>query len=217
MFKKRRRIKRIIALSIVLLIVIGIYAVFDKGLKPNILAYGEVQLKNTAIRVMNNAVYNTLKEETNLNGLLTVEKDENGNVTMISSDSTTMNRISVNAAMEAQRLLADANATTISVPIGNLVGIPILTGLGPRISIKAEPVGAVTTSFYTSFESAGINQTRYKTYIVMNAYMRMVVGLVSQSVEVSADVLISDAIIVGEVPSTYADVADDEQFMNLMP
>ena len=51
----------------------------------------------------------------------------------------------------------------------------------------------------------------------MTAYMRMVVGLISTAVEVSTDVLVSDAIIVGKVPSTYANVADAEQFMNMMP
>ena len=217
MFKKKRRFKKLIILLSVILICVGIYVLLDNGLRPNLIANGEIQLKSTAIRVMNNAVYNTLKEEGTLGSLLTVEKDNEGNVTMITSDSTTMNRISVNAAMEAQRLLADTNTTTISVPFGNLIGVPVFTGMGPRISIKAEPGGAVTTSFYTSFEAAGINQTRYKTYIVMTAYMRMVVGLISTSVEVSTDVLVSDAIIVGKVPSTYANVADAEQFMNMMP
>ena len=218
-YRKKHITKKIIAAVAIIAFIAGTYAVIDCGLRPNLLTYGEVQLKNTATRVMNKAVYMTLEDEDkgDLDALLSVEKDEKGNVTMVRSDSTTMNRIAVNAAMEAQQLLSESDSCDISIPLGNLTGIQIFTGAGPKISVKAEPMGAVTTSFHTSFETAGINQTRYKTYIVLKATMKMVVGLVSQSAEVSTDVLVSDSIIVGGVPDTYADLSDPEQFMNLMP
>ena len=78
-------------------------------------------------------------------------------------------------------------------------------------------MGAVTASFNTRLDEAGINQTRYRTYIVLNVYMRMGIGLSTQTIEVKTEVFIADAIIVGKVPDTYADVNDATEFLNLMP
>ena len=150
-------------------------------------------------------------------GLLTVEKDENGKISMISADSAAMNKISVGASMEAQKLLSDVGSARIAVPLGNISGIDMLSGIGPSVVIEAVPMGAVTTSFRTQFETAGINQTRYRTYISMKAFMKIVLGLSAQTVEVNTEVLVSDAIIVGDVPATYADVSNGSDFMNLMP
>jgi len=47
--------------------------------------------------------------------------------------------------------------------------------------------------------------------------MRMIVGGAVQSVSVESDVLVSECIIVGAVPETYADVMDADEFMNLIP
>lgn len=45
----------------------------------------------------------------------------------------------------------------------------------------------------------------------------MICGAASQVVEVSTEVLISEAIIVGSVPETYANVADLSDFINFVP
>ena len=71
----------------------------------------------------------------------------------------------------------------------------------------------------TEFEDAGINQTRHKIYLILNATVRIVVGNTSQTVEISSQVLISETIIVGSVPESYTYLNDSsgEAKYNLVP
>ena len=91
-----------------------------------------------------------------------------------------------------------------------------MTGRGPQVKVKFEPVGSVTTDFMTEFEDAGINQTRHKVYLVFNAAVRILIGNASQTVEISTQVLIADTIIIGDVPQNYFQGTED-QLINLLP
>ena len=87
---------------------------------------------------------------------------------------------------------------------------------GPQIRVSVVPVGSVTTRFVTSFESAGINQTRHEISLEASVLMRIVVPAGSNSVSVSTYVPIAESIIVGEVPESYVHVPEDE-LLNLIP
>ena len=93
----------------------------------------------------------------------------------------------------------------------------LFNGMGPLILIRVTPVGAVGSDFRTEIEAAGINQVRYKAYIVLNAQMDIMVGTSRQNVQVSNEVLISDVILVGTVPEMYADLGNTKSFLNLLP
>jgi len=198
--KYKKIIKTVLILTAVLGFLIGIYALVDQGLRPNIVAQGEAKLQNIAINIMNNAVNETLVEVGDISELVQVQKDNSGRITMVSADSTTMNDIAVKSALNAQKRIRELEESQLSIPLGNVIGSTLFSGM----------------DFQTEFETAGINQSRYKIYIVLSAYMKMVVGATSHSVETSTKILISDIIIVGDVPNTYANVPPSD-FLNLLP
>lgn len=215
--KKRKKIKRILIIFIIIGFLIGCYAIVDNGLRPNLVAQGEAKLKNIAVNIMNNSVSEALEEAGDTTNLIRAEKDKDGKITMISADSAMMNKIAVKSALNAQRKINELQNTQISIPLGNVLGSKLFSGLGPAININVTPLGVVNTNFHTEFESAGINQSRYKVYIKLDSNMKMVVGATSQSVEISTEILISDVILVGAVPDTYANLTDSGDFLNLIP
>jgi sporulation protein YunB len=166
---------------------------------------------------MNNSVSEALQDAGDTTNLIRVEKDKDGKITMISADSAMMNKIAIRSALNAQRKINELQNTQISIPLGNILGSKLFSGLGPSININVTPLGTVNTNFHTEFESAGINQSRYKVYIILDSNMKMVVGATSQSVEISTEILISDVILVGAVPDTYANLTDSSDFLNLIP
>ena len=74
--------------------------------------------------------------------------------------------------------------------------------MGPKITVKMQQVGNITTSYESEFESAGINQTRHKIYLNLTTTMRVVVPFNSKEVEVTCQIPVSDTIIVGKIPET---------------
>jgi sporulation protein YunB len=214
---KKKRIKIYIVLVIFFFTTIFVYVAINKGLKENLFAQGEALLKNKALGIMNAAVRDVLAEMGDMSGFLYIEKDENGKIALISTDTTTINQVANKCVSAARDKLASLEQTTIAVPLGNVLGSKLFSGLGPKIKTTVIPMGTATAGFFTEFESAGINQTRYKVYIVLEAYMRLVYGSASLSTQVSTEVLISEAIIIGDVPDTYANLPSSGDFLNLIP
>ena len=65
------------------------------------------------------------------------------------------------------------------------------------------PIGSVITSFSSSFESAGINQTKHSLYIDANITISVILALTTKHVDFVTQVLICENIIVGKVPEFY--------------
>lgn len=213
----KKRFKKMIICVLMAALLLGGYIGFNEGIRPTLMAQGEAILKNKAIGIMNTAVHDVLNNVGDTSGLLHVEKDAAGKIAMISTDTATINKIANQCAIAAREEFVDIEESYIAVPLGNILGSKLFTGQGPKIRIKIQPTGAASAGFFTEFEAAGINQTRYKIYVVLQAYMKMISGAITQSVTVETKVLISEAIIVGEVPDTYANVATVDDFLNLVP
>ena len=69
----------------------------------------------------------------------------------------------------------------------------------------------------TEFEDAGINQTRHKIYLILNATVRILIGNAAQTVVISSQVLISETIIIGDVPQSFVEVDNTDDLLNLLP
>ena len=83
---------------------------------------------------------------------------------------------------------------------------PILARYGPQLKVSIEPIGTVSVDFKTSFESAGINQTRHTIYLEAKTQVKVVIPLTTSTKEVKVKIPICETIIVGEVPESYVNV-----------
>ena len=120
-----------------------------------------------------------------------------------------MNKLAATLSLNAQESLT-AQSPVVAVPLGAALGVPLLSGIGPRIRVRLVPVGAVHAAFATEFESAGINQTRHKIFLRLRATVRLVLPTGGQAVEVESELLIAESIIVGQVPDSYMSVPEEE-------
>lgn len=208
--------KKWVALILLLLIIIA-YLLIDEAVRPAIVSISEARLRAIAVKAMNDAVRETVGTDINYADLINIEKDQNGNITLVYANAVLMNNLAANTAIAAQDKILGIGEQGISIPIGTIIGGQLLSGRGPAIIVKFEPVGSVTTDFKTEFEDAGINQTRHKIYLILNSSVRIIIGNGSQTVEISSQVLISETIIIGDVPQSYMHFEGDEGRLNLLP
>ncbi len=216
MGRKKRRAFAVVALLLAALLLAG-YIVINNGLRDSVLMVGESFLKNKALGIMNTAIREVLTESGDISDLLIVEKDGSGKITMVSVDTTLINRISNQCAILVRDELAELSEARIEVPLGNVLSSKLFAGLGPKFKLRVVPMGSATASFYSEFETAGINQTRYKVYVVLEAHMKLVFGTSTLTAQVKSEVLVCEAIIVGDVPDTYANMKENDDFLNLLP
>ena len=216
--KPRCRLLRALVICLIILaLFVGVTSLFFAGLRPNLLAMGETLLASRAVEIMNQSVNLAMEQQDNLQNMILVEKNNQGNIAMLAANSELLNDISSCATLDAQEKLAQMGIEELGVPLGNLIGSEFFTGMGPMIYVRAYPMGAVNAEFVSDFVTSGINQTRIRIYMIMNANMRLVVGTGTQEVQVTTQVLIAENIIVGAVPDTYANLPTENDFLNLLP
>lgn len=208
--------KKWIAIVLLIMVVIG-YMLIDNAVRPTILSMSEARLRAIAVKAMNDAVRETIGNEMNYTDIINIVKDDSGKITLISANAGMMNNLAANTASTAQDKILNIGEQGINIPIGTIIGGQLLTGRGPSISVRIEPVGSVTTDFMTEFEDAGINQTRHKIFLILNASVRIVIGNAAQTVEISSQVLISETIIIGDVPQSYMQFDSKDELLNLLP
>ena len=193
--------KRIIVTFIMIFIVsvfIGSFIYVDNSLRPTITVLAETKAIELANRSINKAVGEIVKDKIDYSDLIYTKLDSQGKISMIQSNTILMNQIASDVALEIQNELKQVKTTTAYIPIGTALKSPILAKYGPQLKVSIEPIGNVSVNFKTSFESAGINQTRHR-----------IIPLTTSTKEVKAQIPICETIIVGEVPESYINVPQE--------
>jgi sporulation protein YunB len=214
--RRQHKISKILIVVLIAAVIIAAYFILDNAIRPTILSLTEARLRAIAVKAMNDAVRETVGSDVGYSDLIDIEKDDQGKIVLVSANAVMMNQLAASTAIAAQEKILNLGEQGIGIPIGTIVGGPLMTGRGPQIYVKFEPVGSVSTDFMTEFEDAGINQTRHKVYLVFDATVRILIGSSPQTVDISSQVLISDTIIIGEVPQSYFQGTQD-QLLNLLP
>lgn len=200
---KRRKIrKRCIRISVFLAIIIGIICYFNLYVNPIILTSNTARIKAKTVEIVNISISDIL-EQTNGDNLVNITYDSEGNVTSITANTILANKLNTQIVENCQNNLSDMTMLNFSVPLGSFSGIPLLNGLGPKITIKMTPVGSINTKFNSIFTSQGINQTCHQIYIDITANISVLLPGVDKTVTVNTQYLISESIIIGKVPQVY--------------
>ena len=193
------------SLIIVLIIIIAfnlIIYIFGKRILPVVLNIGEVKIKSEAIKIMNEESVNVYSENFKYDDIIHIEKDADGNITMIRADTVKQNYLASQVVLKCNERLSELEDLGVKIPLGYLTNNVMFYNMGPKITVKMQQIGNITTSYESEFESAGINQTRHKIYLNMTATMRVIVPFNSKEVEVTCQIPVSDTIIVGKIPET---------------
>ena len=197
--------KRIVVTFIMIFIMsifIGSFIYVDNSLRPTITVLAETKAIELANRSINKAVGGIVKDKIDYSDLIYTKLDSKGKI----SNTILMNQIASDVALEIQNELKQVKSTTAYIPIGTALKSPILAKYGPQLKVSIEPIGTVSVDFKTSFESAGINQTRHRIYLEAKTQVKVVIPLTTSTKEVKAQIPICETIIVGEVPESYVNV-----------
>ena len=135
--------------------------------------------------------------------LITIEKDSNGKITMITTNSYKFNQLTTIISNGVSEFLTYELASGVKVPIGAFTGIKMFAGFGKKVSMPLITVPSIKCEIISTFESVGINQTRHSLYVDIVPEVYIVTRLKTRKLKDSIRILIFDNFIVGEVPEVY--------------
>jgi len=218
-WRYRRNYLILTVITVIFLLSCLMFLFIDRGLKPAVIAMSEAQVRYITVKAMNNAVKKVLNSNIKYTDLINIMTDRNGKISLIQANTIKMNALGSETSSIAQDEIRTMGQEGIYIPLGAVFNSKILAGLGPKIKVTIIPVGSVTTDFATEFENAGINQTRHKIFMIMEANVRVVIPLGSDTAHIKTRVPVTETIIVGEVPDYYINVQDGESdnILNLVP
>ena len=199
--RNNKKFKKVILLTLIIILIISINSIIN-SITPTFETLCNVRAKSIATAITNNCISRTINS-TNYNDLVTLNKDVNGNITMVEASTIQMNDLAVKISLDIQEELNNLDKTTINIPSGSLTGNRFLAGHGPNIKIKLVPAGNVETSFKTEFVASGINQTVHKIYLQVKCRVGILSPLKTISSEIMNEVTVAETVIVGNVPSSY--------------
>lgn len=172
-------------------------------------------IRATTTNAVNLAATSVLSGGLTYDELFEVVRDNSGKITMIKANSPTINQVARQIANLAQANLDSLGTQEINISVGTFTGLILLMGFGPDVTIKVTPIGTANCDFVSFFQSAGINQTLHKIYIDVYADVIIVTPIDEPTIQVKAEVLVCENLIVGEIPDTYFGLNDINNLLEL--
>lgn len=199
----RRFLLRIttVGLTISLLIVLVVAAC---RLRPILEQMATTKVTSTVNRIVAQAIEDSVTSgDICYEDLITLDKDNTGRVTVVRSNMAAFNRLQAHILDIILERISQVAVRDLSIPVGNLTGLALLAGRGPRIVVRMESVGSSTAWFENEFVSAGINQTRHQIILHVNVSVSILLPGFTTATQVTNEVTVAETIIVGDVPDTY--------------
>ena len=200
--KSLKRKQKIAKIFIIMVIAFSTVKIVLDAISPIFNALCEDKAKSIATIISNNEATNVMKDHT-YDELFTIEKDNDGNITMIKSNIIPINEIISDVAVKIQNSINKRGSENIKITIGSFTGSKLLSGRGPGIPIKISSIGNVETDLRSEFSAQGINQTLHRVYLQVDCEVCILTPYNTISEKVSNQVLLIENVIVGKIPSTY--------------
>lgn len=136
---------------------------------------------------------------------VTLEKDAEGNITAITTDTVRVNALSTEIMLGVAEA-AKNGQLDVGIPLGDLLGAGVLQGRGPVIPVRAGMMTSSFVRFENDLTSTGINQSRHTLKLVANVDIDLLIPWGSLHTTVETEIPVAETVIVGRVPSTYVNV-----------
>lgn len=208
MFRKKRKIAPAVVSIAFCLLAAGMLLILDITLRSAFYNIAEMR----AVQIATESIYKTLQQEVSNGNIqyqdfIFIHKDNQGHVTLMQANTVMVNKVAAKITLSVQKTLEGLRLQDFEIPLGEIMGIPLLANYGPGINYRIMPMGTVRVNIVDQFEAAGINQTRHKIYLNFDTNVRIVVPSKSGEAVVAAQMPLAENIIVGSVPDTFVNIA----------
>ncbi|MBR5192683.1 MAG: sporulation protein YunB [Clostridia bacterium] len=156
-----------------------------------------------ATQSVNEGTLIALDNNLNYADLITIEKNNNGDISLMSANALKINSINKKVEKETAKILESKLRKGIPIPLLSFLGLNIFSGYGVEVNFNSLNVSSVTCTFSSNFESIGINQTLHSIYINIKCIVVVEIPLERKEIEYNNSILVSEVVLVGKVPEFY--------------
>ena len=200
MIQSGKLLKNLILKIIILILILLI--IFLKAVYPIFVANCETEATSVAVNILNDEVNKAMSMYT-YDDLVNVIKDDSGSVSYIEARIVPINQLVTEITGNIQEEIDNTDSVIVDINLGTISGISILSNISPKIEINLESGGAIDAEINSEFTSVGINQTLHRIYLNLECTIEILTPFETIAKSINTEVLLTETIIVGDVPSSY--------------
>lgn len=230
--KRRKEMNRwyLFALTLFFVVICTFFSVVhvSNAMTPTLLQLAEVRLNKYSTAIVNRAISQVLEDKIDMSSLFSLVKNQNGEIQMLDFDPVVVNHVLNVATTVVQnniRLMEDGDLTAVGVydlhlsdeeilnlkegiavalPLGKVLGITMLSNLGPKIPVRFHYIGDVNSNITTKVTQYGINNALIEIGIHLEMTAQIYLPLTSSVKVLNCDIPIVIKMVQGIVPNFYS-------------
>lgn len=223
--------KRNFIILIIIGIILGIISVFhyiNKKVTPLFFDLAESETEKLATLIINDAVGKQVSEGLKTDTLFDINKDASGSITSIDFNSATVNKLltTITTSVELNlKYLEEGRVDLLNlpdsilvsydekdlkkgiiykIPSGSIFNNTILSNIGPKIPVKLNLVGSITSNINTKTTNYGINNALIEVYVDLNVTLEVILPYTKRKTSVETSIPVALKMIQGSVPNFYS-------------
>ena len=178
--------------------------------EPNLDEISQLKAKGVVTEMIGKTVKDVFSDMDTPEDYFIVKKDETGRIQLIQANTVIMNQKTADLTIALQEKYRTMEPEKMQIPVGTIFGSAILSQAERGIELRVLPLSVSSCDFETSFESQGINQTKYQIYIEIMTDVRVLQPFSHENFKVTTRMLLSELVIVGDVPENYVSVPEED-------
>lgn len=206
--RRRHRVRRIpgwaLTVAVGLVLAAGCVSLLELRLRPMVITLAQAQAQNLVTSVVEQAFSREMNAQPDAyRQLVDIQRDETGAITALSADMPVLNQLRTTLTADVLQALQSADVSQIQVPLGSLVDLDLLWGLGPTVKVYSMIVGTVEGEFESQFTSAGVNQTVHRIILTLKVPLTLMLPGGAAETVCETQLCVAETVIVGQVPESY--------------
>ena len=200
-----RRFKRALIrwICVIAAMALVLLALFRSRYTDTICTLAETQVRNATSDLINDAIDRQIENgNIQYDRIVYFEKDLAGKITALKTNMSEVNRLKTAILNLINDEILAMDTTHMGIPLGDLILPELMGNRGPEIPIHILSIRNSDASFGSDFTQAGINQTLHQLTMEVLVDVAILVFGQTRIFTVSAQVVVAETIIVGEVPDT---------------
>lgn len=216
---KKKKISTCISLGLTFVILSLIFSFlvinyFADKTKEILLPMAESQTRKVVAMVINTACDDVVISD----NLYAINKDNKNEIKMITYNSFESTKLLNQVTSNIENKIRDVelgkmdyygntdkleNGVIAEIPFGVIFGNPLLANIGPKIKLRFNLLGDITSNIETEVKPYGINNAYVEVRIHLTVTARIVLPFVSEKVVISNVIPLSMNIVQGNIPEAY--------------
>ena len=194
-------------LVVVLLFLVGIFELFSNSLRPLVETVAVSEATNLITATMSDVVQECMDaQDIQYSDLMQIDSNPEDDITTVTGQPLVISKLRNSIVQTLVSRVKGIDSGQLGVPLGNLTGWMLLSGLGPKLRVSIDSVGDVTAQLRNEFDSAGINQTHHQVMMDISVTVHLFIPGKITAVTVDQSVCLAETVLIGKVPNSYIQI-----------